>query len=427
MLALAVIAGILASAVFFINNGYLPDPFFNDVNDTFMDWYNPAYWSHHSGAYEFWGSVYPPMSFVFLRIFSVSSCYDASTISARSCDHVGVVVLVLLLFVNGLLGYLAFRRANISAALPRAIAVSFGLPMLFALERGNLIVPCFTAFILAYGRLLRSGWAKAACAAIAINFKPYLLIAAAGRIFRRDWNWAEAVVITTMLIYAASYAIIGEGSPGELLRDIIGFSGSFGTPSFRSLHFTTSYAPLRDFLHATPLMPFIGSQPIEAVEFYVPIVIKLSMVGTAVCLAGAFLLPLALPATRISSLVMVLYYVLGGPGGYTMSFVLFLLFLERWRGVSGMLLILGGYLWCIPWDYALYPLAREVSDSYLSAQHVAHNVNILLGDVIRPAFMLIIEFALLFTCARDLLVALLRSRDSVRAKIFGLPVPTGAA
>ena len=28
---------------------YLPPPFVFDINDTFMDWFNTAYWAHNPG------------------------------------------------------------------------------------------------------------------------------------------------------------------------------------------------------------------------------------------------------------------------------------------------------------------------------------------------------------------------------------------
>ena len=52
--------------------------------------------------------------------------------------------------------------------------MGLGLPMLYALERGNLLILCFTCFVLGYGDLLRQRWLRCLALASAMNFKPYL-------------------------------------------------------------------------------------------------------------------------------------------------------------------------------------------------------------------------------------------------------------
>ena len=45
-----VIAGFVRLANIFFYQGYLPAPFVFDIGDTFMDWFNTAYWAHNPGA-----------------------------------------------------------------------------------------------------------------------------------------------------------------------------------------------------------------------------------------------------------------------------------------------------------------------------------------------------------------------------------------
>jgi len=54
---------------FFINH-YLPAPFVWDKNDTLMDFYNPLFWVVKDGFYTSFQSVYPPLNYFFLKIFS---------------------------------------------------------------------------------------------------------------------------------------------------------------------------------------------------------------------------------------------------------------------------------------------------------------------------------------------------------------------
>jgi len=53
-----------------IEYGYLPSPFVYDKSDTFMDLFNTMYWAYYEGRYTDWGSVYPPLGFLFLKIIN---------------------------------------------------------------------------------------------------------------------------------------------------------------------------------------------------------------------------------------------------------------------------------------------------------------------------------------------------------------------
>lgn len=64
----AVILGVLVyCATFAYVYNYLPQPFFYEPADTFADWFNTSYWARNLGTYDTWATLYPPLSFVFLR------------------------------------------------------------------------------------------------------------------------------------------------------------------------------------------------------------------------------------------------------------------------------------------------------------------------------------------------------------------------
>ncbi|MGQ2930255.1 MAG: hypothetical protein ACT6Q3_07275, partial [Sphingopyxis sp.] len=86
LLALAVVASSAWTLRFFLEFGYLPQPFVFDTNDTFMDWFNTAYWANNPGIYNVWRSIYPPLSFVFLDATSLPGCYLHNSFTARDCD-----------------------------------------------------------------------------------------------------------------------------------------------------------------------------------------------------------------------------------------------------------------------------------------------------------------------------------------------------
>jgi hypothetical protein len=90
----AIVIAMAYTAWFFHENGHLPQPWFYEPWGTFMDWYSLANWGHFRGAYDIAGTIYPPLSFVVLKIFSFRRCYiDNASEAARDCDWLGIVAL----------------------------------------------------------------------------------------------------------------------------------------------------------------------------------------------------------------------------------------------------------------------------------------------------------------------------------------------
>src|SRR5471030_3119130 len=156
--------------------GYLPQPFLYDLNYPLMGLYDTAYWANHSGVYDLGKSIYPPLSFVFLRLVTIHRCYGMSAFGGRDCDWLVRWVILGFYVLNSGLVYRCFRQLDPHTALQRAVAMCLGLPMLYALECGNLIIVGFTFFLLGYGGLVRSAPLRWAALGLSINFKPYLLV-----------------------------------------------------------------------------------------------------------------------------------------------------------------------------------------------------------------------------------------------------------
>jgi hypothetical protein len=400
--AAAIVLAIVALVRDVLVDGYLPDPFLHAKADTFNDWYNSAYWANNPGAYSEWSAIYPPFSFVFLRIFSKAACYSFSVDGARGCDPTGIVVLTLLTLVNFILAGLAFWKVDRSTALPRALAVALGFPVLYAWERGNLIIPCFTAFILAYGNLLRSARLKALCAAIAFNFKPYLILAIAGRLVRRDWIWLEWCGLFFAVIYAASFAIFGAGDPMTLIHDMMAFDH---TPGIDLIGFTTTYNGILTIVKLPlPIMEVLGSSPVEAVERGIPLLIYAGAIGILACLAYAACRPLTYSRARVSALTLLLFMSISlAPGGYSVEFALFFIFFEKWRGVGHALALVCAYIWCVPIDFPVVYIFHDTGFSFLSQRVVQYELPITLGQLLRPGLLLFIEYGLVWATAGDII------------------------
>ena len=113
----------------------------------------------------------------------------SENLPARECDFAGVWTLLAFFALNFPIVYLTYRHnPDRASAGFRTLALCAGLPMLYALERGNLIIPCFTFFALGYGKVLRSAKLRWIAVAFTVNFKPYLVLTLLPQLFRRRWT-----------------------------------------------------------------------------------------------------------------------------------------------------------------------------------------------------------------------------------------------
>jgi hypothetical protein len=335
---------------------------------------------------------------VITRIFSLSRCYASSDTGTRGCDPIGVWVLLLSAAVNVVVSYKIFYRQDPRTAAPRAIALGLGLPALFGLERGNIVVPCFTLFALGYGRLLRSARLRWLCVAAAINLKPYLILPLIGQFSKRKWRWMEGVVIAVVAIYAVTFVLVGDGYPTDLISNIVGFSQGPTQFSIHSIEYANSYSGILQLLNASPypIMTMIGSQPVELLAGFIPPFRAGGILVVVACMGLAIVRPNVLTANRLGALSMALLLNLNSPGGYATVFLLFYVFQERWRSWSITIPIVVGYLLSIPWDYEIAGIVSSTANSYLTGRQVTQATSIDVGILLRPGLLILMEYGLAF-------------------------------
>ncbi|MBY8820730.1 hypothetical protein [Sphingomonas colocasiae] len=418
-LAIAVVASVCWTASLFLDRGFLPQPFVFDTNDTFMDWFNTAYWANHPGAYDVWRTIYPPLSFVFLDMFSMPGCYLQSSFHARDCDWFARGTIFAFYLIDIALVWISLRRTDPRTAPFRTVAFALGLPLLFTLERGNLILVAFAFFVIAHGRITRSRRWRAVSMAMTINFKPYLLLPVLALAVKRNWRRLEAAGLATVALYLATLAIVGGGTPMELASNTANWVIFQGGQVWNEVHYSTSYAPLLQVrMSQIPILSFVPSRTVEAIETIVPIVIRASQALTLLCLAGAWLQPRALPLHRISILMLAAYLVTQSPGGYTQTFLLFLVFMERWRGPGPIIAIVCAYLLCIAADWPLSTILDVSANSWLGERPVTASFGLAIGHFVRPGLIVLLLWAL----ALDSLARVIRAHRSERPSLGLTPV-----
>ncbi|WP_084578923.1 hypothetical protein [Sphingomonas azotifigens] len=394
LLMLAVVASFAHAAWWFVDKGYLPQPFVFDTNDTFMDWFNTAYWANRPGIYSVWRSIYPPLSFVFLDLTSLPGCYPGSPFHARDCDWLARGTIAAFYLVDIALLWIAFRRNDPRTAIPRSVAMALGLPLLFTLERGNLILVALPAFILAYGPVTRSGAWRAIAVAVTINFKPYLLLPALAHALRREWRSLELAGIATVLLYLATLAWVSSGTPGELASNTANWVHFVAGQVWNEVNYSTSYAPFLLLRKSQlPLLEFVPSRLVEGIEVAVPVAIRSTQCLALAALAAAWLQPRALTQSRIATILLGAYLVTQSPGGYTQAFLLFLVLLEPWKG-GAAIAIVAAYLLCLVGDWPLASVLKLETQSWLSGRPVLPEFGLTIGHFVRPGLVILIVWSL---------------------------------
>lgn len=423
ILALLVLAGFINCIYRYMIDGKLPQPFIFDINDTFMDWFNTAMYAHNPGAFDVWKTVYPPISFVFLSIFGNPSCYAFDPVSARNCDVIGISTIVICYIAAALFAWRAFVRNDPTTGHIRGLSFAFGLPLLFTLERGNLILPCFVFFVIGYAGLTKSRLIKAISIGITINFKPYLLVPVLARIFKREWRFLEISGIATIGVYLTTFSIFGSGSPQQLYSNTLNWITFTNGLIWEGVYYSTSYLPFMEFnSYRFPTRDFLPSSIIDNMVILIPAIIKASQALAIICLAAVWTQPQAVSRERISLLLLAISQIGSSPGGYAETFLVFLLFLEPWKRIGPIIAIVMGYLLCVPYDYVVSNFITLTGTAWLSGRQVIAPFGVAIGIFVRPGLIVFLFWAL----AADTLVQVVRAYRLSRP-VFGFrPKPVDA-
>ncbi len=165
---------------FFNGHGYLPPPFFHDKEDTFMDFYNVLYWSGQEGIYSVWESIYPPLNFLFLRVYQILFIGDVTHLSGgaslRGLDGYNIAPILILYAICLIIAVrISFKNCiSIKKQIIILLILLLSPAFMFALERGNLIVLCIP--VLSWLIFAKNQVYRAVALATLVNLKPYFAI-----------------------------------------------------------------------------------------------------------------------------------------------------------------------------------------------------------------------------------------------------------
>jgi hypothetical protein len=389
------IAALLAAAVWRLHaTGSLPQPFFYNPSDSLMDLYNTAYWANRPGAYDVWHAIYPPLSFLFLRLGSLHACYRATAIEGRACDPLPAAILAAFWLGGVVLCGVIFRRADRATWAPRLVAMAAGLPMAYGLERGNLLIVAFFFLLVWFAAGPRRRLLRILSLAIAINFKPYLALVIVPYAIAGRWREFASYLSASLALYFATFLAMGAGSPLDLLNGVRTLIGQTGQHYWNNLYNATSYGALTSYLGALAASAPGGGGLLRGAAAALGGLVVLAHLGALACFVLAAKRPERVKPTRLAALALVWMLACFGCSGYSEIFLVFFAFAERWRGWPAAVVVCAAYLLCLPADLVLGPADHLRAFSFLGGREVWTSHGLALGQLARPAVVLAAELAL---------------------------------
>jgi hypothetical protein len=170
-----------------------------------MDFYNPLFWVIKNGFYTTFNSVYPAINYFFLKIFSLGISPDqiSNPFQLRSDFPIlGVIIsFIYALFILVVVNIGEWRKVNFSHKGLIFLACMLSVPVLFGLERGNLI---FLALLFLSLYLSASNpWVRAIFLGLLINVKPYFAILLVQYLNIHQFNKMELIrsLLMTAIIF----------------------------------------------------------------------------------------------------------------------------------------------------------------------------------------------------------------------------------
>lgn len=381
------LAYICYAAIFFDSHHTLPTPLaLLDTNDSFMDFYNTAWWGNTSLMYEMWQSIYPPFVFWITRIISTSDCNSITSLYFRDCYPEGVVYIfvtqALACFVSTLAIGKYIRLNNIHKII-LTFVLYFSMPSLFLLERGNLL--CFALLFVALSVIVPNRYLKVIFLTFAVNIKQYLVVLELSFLFYQKLKVIIFSGVLLVLIYLLSIAMIGSNGSELIIENMLGFVGDGAVSRFEKMWYPTSFGAWT-YVAFNEQLSFASFSDLEVVIFKA-LAIILRVLSVSISLTSVFL---AIYKNKIIEeeyfqLIMLLCLIstVNAVGGYSLVLIFPYLGILI-KKINSNVLLICIFILLFPFDYGFIPRRILEGHSFLSNQYVNVDGSLTIGSYIRP-------------------------------------------
>lgn len=362
-----------------------------------MDFFHVMYWSENAGRYTDWHSIYPPVNFLitkalFWLFLGQQQFADGFAIREYSSY-------LRLIIVAGYFALPAWAMMttvwNTFSRLQRALLYIFWVlsaPLLFGMERGNLVVICVIFVALA---LEGDGWKRLVAIATLINIKPYFSILLLAPALSGKWEDCVATGLLAVAIFLATGLILDPNFL-DFFQNIFTFSRASVFSGREVLALPSSISAFAYALRValSEGSPLVGSSFLNIASLSVAL-IWINQMALALALVALLLSARRFSQTQIIAILLVMTSNLGvWTGGYLMIVYPLLLpvlmtFHAKRIHLTLLILIL------VPSDtIILFKESLGVRDVFLSGSAATVEYQLALGTVLRPALNLCLLISL---------------------------------
>ena len=412
-------AGLIYYIYFLVENGYLPSPFIYDKSNTFMDLFNVLYWVYDDGRYTEWGSVYPPINFIFLRLFNfvfTGSVFGDAELMRENSQYVIAGICLLYLAIPAFILRLAYWRGfSRNEKILIYLVIILSSPLLFTLERGNVILlaPLFLALAVS-----KIGMARSLSIALLINIKPYFALLMIYYIARNNWKGFVTCSFFSGVIFAISGLAL-DNQFLEFFNNLFSFSQETDLFSLREVMALPSSLSAFSYILKHPdgamfATGFLSPERIEVIVYLIEIT-KWGVLAIAV--AALYKRSGQMRDSEIFAMLVVIISNLGiWVGGYT--YILYIALIPVFISMRYKRLYFG-LLFLIAMPLDVIPLMGDyigMQFSYMASEQIEIMWTLGLGSLIRP----LANVALLIVLAYELQARIheLTSTNSIRTTNF---------
>jgi hypothetical protein len=243
--------------------------------------------------------------------------------------------------------------------------------------------------------MLGSRFSRAIAIATTINFKPYLVIPSLALAVRRDWRNLELAAVATVALYLVTLFLFGSGSPFEIVDNTRYFASFVAGQFWAQSYLSTTYATLLMVNDSPfPILTFVSSRVVETAIWLIPTVILATQLAAAAGLIAAWVQPRSITLSRNIALLVGAHLVTQSPGGYTLTFLVFPVFLEVVRRPSQMIALISVYALSINFDQIIATVVDTNAKSWLSGVSAHSSFGLAIGQFVRPGLVILTVWSL---------------------------------
>lgn len=376
---------------YFIKNDYLPSPFIWDKSNTYMDFYNPLFWVIKDGFYTSFNSIYPALNYFYLKIFAFG--VDAALIeNPFQLRDASLVLSLLIISINLAIVAVVVNMGEWHklkcAKIIVFLAFALSSPVLFALERGNLIF--LALFFMALYLNSSNPWMRPIFFGLMVNVKPYFILLILLDVNIHSFNRSAL----TRNIFSAMLIFISLGCLAEI--DFIKFISLYFGFSSGSVISWDGYVALPNTLSSLVFIKknFIDLTGGGGYGFWVSLLRVLAILGPAITFATCLLRPVKTNELVIGALILLGNFSPSTGGYIYLIYILLIPYLiesDEYKNLNYLVLL----IFCLPFDWyrvieLIFPLPFQ---SYLGGGAILGEITVWvsLSSVLRP----ILNFSLM--------------------------------